>query len=267
MIIAISPLDVNIKTSYYGIFATHKTKTNIMKKFLFTLIVGLGLTQITKAQITTCLPCDQLDMSVNVSDTNYLNIYHAGQYLTNPQEFNVFAWEFTDQQGNIIFEDTIVDNAIVSFSHSFPITDTMNVTVYLRNDSAILPDGNIVNCLFEDQIYWEVGVFFNGTPWGRWEFLHGNVGADVTTTLGINNIEPLTASVYPNPSNDLVNISLKEGQILKIELFNMTGRLIFEQNLNSKTHTLNIGDYPSGVYQMRVFNQNNDIVSTTVLKK
>ena len=139
-----------------------------MKNSLLTLSIVLGITPIIKAQIT-CLPCDQLSMTVNVSDTNYLNIYHAGQYLTHPQEFNVFAWEFTDQQGNIIFEDTIVDNAIVSFSHSFPITDTMNVTVYLRNDSAILPDGNIVNCLFEDQIYWEVTEVIPVAFIGTWD--------------------------------------------------------------------------------------------------
>ena len=171
-----------------------------MKKILLTLAIAFGLTQITKAQITTCLPCDQLGMSVNVSDTNYLNIYHAGQFLTHPQEFNVFAWEFTDQQGNIIFKDTIVDDAIVSFSHNFPITDTMNVTVYLRNDSANLDNwyiseglptnGNSINCLFEDQIYWMTGTYPSGTAWGRWEFISGddfsNPGVDLNVVLAID---------------------------------------------------------------------------------
>ncbi len=165
----------------------------MMKKILLTLAIAFGLTQITKAQVVTCLPCDQLSMTVNVSDTNYLNIYHAGQYLTHPQEFNVFAWEFTDQQGNIIFEDTIVDDAIVSFSHSFPISDTMNVTVYLRNDSANLDNwyiseglpttGNSINCLFEDQIYWETGA---PTPWGSWTFIHNNPGVDQNIQTVIN---------------------------------------------------------------------------------
>ena len=67
-------------------------------------------------------------------------------------------------------------------------------------------------------------------------------------------------------TGNIVNCLL-EGQILKIELFNMTGRLIFEQDLNSKTYTLNVGDYPSGIYHMRVFNQNNDIVKIKVYKK
>ena len=170
-----------------------------MKKILLTLAVTFGLIQITKAQVITCVPCDQISMVVNVSDTNYLNINHAGQYLTHPQEFNVFAWEFTDQQGNIIFKDTIVDDAIVSFSHNFPITDTMNVTVYLRNDSANLDNwyisqglptnGNSINCLFEDKIYWMTGEYPSGTPWGRWEFVAGdysNPGVDQNVVLAVD---------------------------------------------------------------------------------
>ena len=197
-----------------------------MNKIILTLAITFGLTQITKAQIT-CLPCDQLTMSVNVgSDTNALNIYHAGQYLTSPSAYNIFAWEFTDQQGNIIFEDTIVDYAFVSFSHNFPITDTMNVTVYLRNDSANLdnwyinqglsPNGNSINCLFEDQIYWETGVYPSGTPWGRWEFITGdysNPGVDLNvSTVGIKNYTP-TNRFVDGRIYDLLGRELKETPI------------------------------------------------------
>ena len=197
-----------------------------MNKIILTLAITFGLTQITKAQIT-CLPCDQLTMSVNVgSDTNALNIYHAGQYLTSPSAYNIFAWEFTDQQGNIIFEDTIVDYAFVSFSHNFPITDTMNVTVYLRNDSANLDNwyinqglssnGNSINCLFEDQIYWETGVYPSGTPWGRWEFITGdysNPGVDLNvSTGGIKNYTP-TNRFVDGRIYDLLGRELKETPI------------------------------------------------------
>ena len=197
-----------------------------MNKIILTLAIAFGLTQITKAQIT-CLPCDQLSMSVNVgSDTNALNIYHAGQYLTSPSAYNIFAWEFTDQQGNIIFEDTIVDYAFVSFSHNFPITDTMNVTVYLRNDSAnldnwyinqgLLPNGNSINCLFEDKIYWETGVYPSGTPWGRWEFITGdysNPGVDLNvSTVGIKNYTP-TNRFVDGRIYDLLGRELKETPI------------------------------------------------------
>ena len=179
-----------------------------MRKFLISLAIFLVFSQITKAQMITCLPCDQLGMSVNVgSDTNTILLYHAGQYLTHPQAYNIFSWKVTDMQGNIISQDSVVNSSGYYFYHNTPLTDTMNVTVYLRNDSAILPNGNSINCFFEDQIYWEVGVWPTGAAWGSWEFIYGNVGSDVTT-LGINNY---------NPTNKLIDGRIYDlfGRVLK----------------------------------------------------
>ena len=198
-----------------------------MKKTLLALVIFLGLAPTTKAQVITCVPCDQLSMVVNVgSDTTSLSIYHAGQYHTHPQEHNIFSWEFTDNQGNIIFKDTIVDDSDCNFSHNFPITDTMNVTVYLRNDSANLDswyinqgltaNGNSINCLFEDKIYWETGVYPSGTPWGRWEFITGdysNPGVDLNvSTGGIKNYTP-TNRFVDGRIYDLLGRELKETPI------------------------------------------------------
>ncbi len=228
----------------------------MMKKILLSLIIALGLTQTTQAQVS----CDMMNLIVNVSDTGLVKLYHPGHYLTWPQSENVIVWEITDSQGNIIADDTLINNSDFLFYHNIPLTDTMNVTARLTNDSAGIA------CLIEDKLYWEVTTIGTSVL-GRWEFVYDNVGVDVTNTVGIDDIEPTTASVYPNPSSDVINISLNKGQLLKIELFSMTGRLIFKKDLNSKTYALNIGDYPSGVYLVRVFNQNNDIVNTKILKE
>ncbi len=87
------------------------------------------------------------------------------------------------------------------------------------------------------------------------------------SSLGIDYIKPAIASVYPNPASDALNISIDKGQLSKIELYSMTGQLLFREDLNSKTYALNIGSYSPGVYLVRVFNQNNDILNTKVLKE
>mgnify|MGYP002634212331 FL=1 len=224
-----------------------------MKKILFALVIASGLTQTTQAQVG----CDMMNLIVNVSDTNMVDLYHPGHYLTWPQEENVIVWEITDMQGNMITADTLIDEPIFQFYHTVPITDTMNVTAILTNDSAGIA------CIIEDQLYWEETEVIPGVFIGRWEFVYGNVGGN----LGMDETEASTASVYPNPSNDIINISLDKGELLKIELYSMTGRLLFKQYLNSSTYTLNIGDYPSGAYLVRVFNQNNDVTNTKILKK
>ena len=166
-----------------------------MKRISLTFFIALGLAQIAKAQVVTCVPCNMLGMSVNVgSQETSISIYHSGQYMTSPSVHNIFSWEFTDQQGNIIHEDTIVDQQTIVFGHNWSLTDTINVTVHFVNDSANLdnwyinqglsPNGNSINCLFEDQIYWETGA---PTPWGSWTFIHNNPGVDLNTPTGIDN--------------------------------------------------------------------------------
>ena len=90
-----------------------------MKKTILIFAISFGLTQITMAQgVITAVPCDMLGMSVNVgSQETSISIYHSGQYMTHPQEHNFFVWEFSDQQGNLLQQDTIVDDAFCNFAH------------------------------------------------------------------------------------------------------------------------------------------------------
>ena len=168
-----------------------------MKNILLTLSIALVLSLSTKAQAITAVPCDMLGMSINVgSQDTSISIYHSGQYMTHPREYNVFIWEFSDQQGNLLHKDTLVDASTISFGHSWSLTDTIDVSVSLVNDSANLdnwyiseglpPNGNSINCLFEDQLYWKIDTFPNGTPYGTWTFIHNNSGVDQNIHTALN---------------------------------------------------------------------------------
>ena len=166
-----------------------------MKNILLAFAIALGLSLSIKAQgVITAVPCDMLGMVMNVgSSETYISIYHSGQYMTHPQSENIFMWEFTDQQGNIVHQDTIVDQQTIAFGHNWSLTDIINVTVHFVNDSANLDSwyiseglpttGSSINCLFEDQIYWEIG---EPTPWGSWTFIHNNTGVDQNIQTIIN---------------------------------------------------------------------------------
>ena len=185
-----------------------------MNKSLLILAITFGLNQPIEAQVT-CVPCDMLDMSVNVgSQETAISIYHSGQYLTSPDSENIFTWEFTNQEGNIVHQETLVDESTITFDHSWSLTDTINVTVHFVNDSANLdawyinqglpPNGNSINCLFEDQLYWEIG---EPTPWGSWTFVYNNMG----TTVGIDELE--INPEFDNKIYDMLGRELKEAPI------------------------------------------------------
>ena len=169
-----------------------------MKRILIVLVFTFGLIQTTQAQVITAVPCDMLGMSINVgSQETSISIYHSGQYLTHPQEDNIFVWQFSDQQGNLLHLDTLVDASTISFGHSWPLTDTVDVTVTLVNDSANLDPwyinqglpltGESLNCLFEDQLFWYIDTFPSGTLYGSWTFIHNNPGVDQNTQTAIEN--------------------------------------------------------------------------------
>ena len=170
----------------------------IMKRILIVLVFAFGLIQSTQAQVITAVPCDMLGMSINVgSQETSISIYHSGQYLTHPQEYNIFVWQFSDQQGNLLHLDTLVDASTISFGHSWPLTDTVDVTVTLVNDSANLDPwyinqglpltGESLNCLFEDQLFWYIDTFPSGTLYGSWTFIHNNPGVDQNIQTAIDN--------------------------------------------------------------------------------
>ena len=74
------------------------------------------------------------------------------------------------------------------------------------------------------------------------------------------------ANIYPNPTNDIVNIILEKGSLKKIELYSLTGTLLFNKELKSEKYALDLSDYNSGIYYLKVINQDNNLVYTRILK-
>ncbi len=218
-----------------------------MKNIFLTLFTIAVLIQTTKAQ--TDIPCEQKTWVVNVgSIEDHIDIYHSGHYLTSPREENVITWTVTDNQGSIIAQETLIDEAHFDFYHDIPTTDTMNISALLINEVAG------VACFVEDILFWDTN--------NRWEFLNGNV-----PILGANDFIETTVSLYPNPSNELININFDEDQLSKLELYDITGKLLFKKELNTNTYALNIANYPSGTYLVKVYNQNNASLNKKIIKK
>ena len=226
-----------------------------MKNIFLTLLIIAGVTQITLSQ--TEIPCEQKTWVVNVgSIPDHIDIYHSGHYLTNPREENVITWTVTDNQGAIIAQETLIDEDRFDFYHDIPTTGTMNISALLINEVAG------VACFVEDVLFWEETEVIPGVFTYSWEFLNGNV-----PILGANDLIAPTLSFYPNPSNELINISFDQDQLSKLELYDITGKLLFKKELNTNTYALNIANYPSGTYLVKVYNQNNASLNKKIIKK
>ena len=94
-----------------------------MKQFLpISLLLIIGTVGQVQAQVTS-VGCDSMALVVNVgSQETALSIYHPGGYLTWPPSENVMEWLFTDEEGNVVHEETLIDENFVSFGHNVPLS-------------------------------------------------------------------------------------------------------------------------------------------------
>ena len=238
-----------------------------MKKTLLILAIALGLTQITRAQ--NHFNCSQTGMIVNVgSQQDLVTLYHGGPVYTMPFETNVVVWEITDSQGNLITKDTIVDDSHYTCYHNISTTDTINVSAYFTNDSAIDINGNSINCLIEDQLYWEIteliapsALFPLGVYSEKWTFVHDNLGVDQNGTTAINEskIDESKLKVYPSPTSNHLNLEGPK-EDYSLQILNIQGQLFHEMKNISGNQKINVSFLPPGLYFINVDNKINQTI-------
>ena len=96
-------------------------------------------------------------------------------------------------------------------------------------------------------------------------------GSPVTTgnscnTLSNSGFETISNfKVYPNPSNGLYNISTTE--LTSIQIYDVVGKLIMNNEVNAGTSTINIHNFPAGVYILRYSGKENNTNGTIKLIK
>ncbi|MGB2413481.1 MAG: hypothetical protein ACPH9Q_07140, partial [Schleiferiaceae bacterium] len=135
-----------------------------MKKLLVTLLLtGVGLSGHAQQ-----INCSMLGMAVNVSDTDYIKLYHSGPYLLWPREHNVIYWDITHLQGGLVHQDTTYgeDAGHMGFNHTVPLSDSMIVSSIIINDSVLdMSSGNVypMACQNIDTLYWEPDTILPGT--------------------------------------------------------------------------------------------------------
>jgi len=90
--------------------------------------------------------------------------------------------------------------------------------------------------------------------------------------VGVNGMNEPAAdapfvSAFPNPANDMVNIQVdrKNNEEMTMQMFDVTGRVVFESNNVGVNNYINMAGFDAGIYTVKVIS--NDQVSTTQVVK
>jgi len=101
-------------------------------------------------------------------------------------------------------------------------------------------------------------------------FAENGVSAITSLKLGVTSINDftsnLTASLYPNPATDLVNIATNF-EISNVKVVNYVGQVVFEQDVNQMNFQINTSNYGSGMYFVQIENQDGVVITKRLTVK
>jgi hypothetical protein len=89
----------------------------------------------------------------------------------------------------------------------------------------------------------------------------------VNYTASIDEPSMLTTTVYPNPTNDVVNFSLNGVEIANVSIFSLDGKLVSSNTVNAATTTVDVTALNAGMYIYKMTSKNGNVVKDTFVKK
>ena len=81
---------------------------------------------------------------------------------------------------------------------------------------------------------------------------------DCEYITGIEQLSSETsAAVYPNPCSEYINISNKNEGLLEVRLYNLSGVLLFNENVSSNSNSIDVSKLSKGTYLLKIRSQTN----------
>ena len=127
------------------------------------------------------------------------------------------------------------------------------VETLLNNAFANDINGNSINCLIEDQLYWKIDTYPNGISYGFWTFVHENLGMDQNNTTAIDEfqIDESKLKIYPSPAYNNVYLEGPKGNY-SLQIFDIQGQLFHELNNINGHQNIDVSFLHSGLYLINV---------------
>ena len=75
---------------------------------------------------------------------------------------------------------------------------------------------------------------------------------------GVEEVETQAIQVYPNPAKDIITV--KADNLSSVVIYNSIGQKVFAQELDANELTVNMSDYETGIYMVRVVADGNEVI-------
>lgn len=92
--------------------------------------------------------------------------------------------------------------------------------------------------------------------------------ANVEEGVGINNIENVEFSIFPNPSSSFINLNVSDvDEIGKFEIYNVIGKKVFQENDIKTNNKISLSSFQNGLYIIKLYSTEGELFSTETFVK
>lgn len=103
--------------------------------------------------------------------------------------------------------------------------------------------------------------------WGELPLQSNGSLYKLDVTLGINDYENKSFSVYPNPASDRIHISSASNYVKEFQLSDLTGKILKTQNCDTSEVEISLDQIANGVYFLRITDSEGKITFKKIIKK
>jgi len=208
--------------------------------------------------------CSSVGIQISSSDTTQIQLYHAGLFNLDSGYANVCEWEVTTFQGTVVHQAITSgdwpDQSFSLFNHSVPITDSMQVILFITNPIAG------ITCSIRDTLVWEETEVIPGAFIGNWSVLGDYLGIEnelVTSIISLQTGKQI--KILPSLVTDWFVVSNVDKNH-SIVMFDSMGRKIFERSTYSQ-EAFNVSLLKSGMYYIHVHNESGYVIDIEKMMK
>ncbi len=172
----------------------------------------------------------------------------TGWYQAAPVNGDSYSFEAALTKWNGTSRDTL---GTASFSGTTTVSTYTQFTATVTYTSAATPDTLVVVLLPSNPLTPQTNSY---VIFDDFEYTTSTVGIDVDAKEYI--------SVYPNPVSENLFINMAGIQDARVSIFDITGKKVFQQNLNEKVNTINVNSLAKGMYVYQVISNTNETLKT-----
>ncbi|MES2381379.1 MAG: T9SS type A sorting domain-containing protein [Bacteroidota bacterium] len=167
-------------------------------------------------------------------------------------------WNSTTSTRDTILSNPIIINVNTATGSSVALAD-QSINLTYRTNTTDNPDSariTIINALPSSgsSVGQNTTLIIDNIRFSEW-------GTSVQP-VPVGTIDIGSVKVFPNPAKSIVNFTTENVLARTIAIYDITGRLIENINLQNKEAKLNVEDYSNGIYIYSICNENGQAVSS-----